>query len=76
MSLYPTPTRRRRLAEVARGEICRYGDGQDYAADGLKVTAGMQDLERAGWVVLGPPHPLKTPWLLTPAGIAVAAGGS
>ena len=74
MSLYPTPTRLRRLREVEAGDVCRYGDRQDYDPRGCKVTSAVAELERAGWIRLGEPQPVKTLWQLTDAGKAVLHG--
>lgn len=84
MTLYPTPTRLRRLAETKRGEIHRYGDYQSYDYYQYRCTAVMEEMQRAGWVVLADgPDPMavaashwyahKTPWRLTPEGAAVLA---
>ena len=69
-----TEARRRLLGAVKRGEVHRYGDGRTYTADGREVTARVAQAQRDGWVVLGPEHPVKTPWLLTEAGRWVLDG--
>lgn len=73
MSLHPTRTRLRLLAEVAAGTVYRYGDGHDYDSGQYKVTARMAEMQRAGWVVLPSSDypPYKRRWLITPAGKAV-----
>lgn len=72
--LFPTRTRRVLLAAVDRGEVNRYGNGHDYTAEGQRRSHVVAELAAAGWIVLGDPHPVKTPWLLTEAGKAVLAG--
>lgn len=74
MILYPTKTRLRLLAAVDRGDVHRYGDGRDYAIDGRLLTARIAELQRAGLVELGTAGPVKTPWLITDAGMAVLHG--
>lgn len=51
--LYLSPTRRRRLEAVGRGEIyVEAGNAWDRIT-GFKVTDAMAEMERAGWVTRG-----------------------
>ncbi len=83
MSLYPTPTRLRLLAEVEAGEVWQKPDGHSELTDrhyfGVSdpvciVTARIAELERAGWVELVELAHGSRQWLLTDAGRAVLAG--
>src|SRR5690606_34904570 len=74
LPLFPTRTRRALLGAVDRGEVHRYGDGHDYTSEGQRRSYAVGELARAGWIVLGEPHPVKTPWLLTDAGREAMGG--
>lgn len=79
--LYPTKTRLMLLRDVAG--IHREGDGRSYVHWGddcycrggritRKVTAAMDEMERAGWIAPESPRG----WHLTDAGRAVLDGAS
>lgn len=72
--LYPTPSRRRRLEQVARGEVYRDEVGCWHKPTGFKVSAEMAALEAVGWVE-AVEHPLAgwNRYQLTEAGRVVLA---
>lgn len=72
--LYPTPTRRDLLREVADERIIRgHGGGSFHRRTHNTVTARIAEMDQAGWVELGPPEPGSgaRPWRLTDTGRAV-----
>jgi hypothetical protein len=86
MSLHPTPSRLALLQAISDGDVQReYPILPDPEVDvwlgaGRRtVTARVAELEREGWVKLGQPlhphHKATRPWLVTPAGRMILAGG-
>lgn len=78
-SLDPTPSRIALLQDVLSDHVYRVEQrSATYDMNGFtgrRVTRQLKELVAAGWVELGPPHPLlRTPyWRLTAAGQYVLA---
>ncbi len=77
MSLYPTPTRKRLLADVGARWVFRDAIGDSYIQGDTKVTAAIAELEQAGWVRLATVDRWGVAfWEITDAGRAVLKDGS
>lgn len=73
-TLYPTPTRIRRLRLVRAGEVAweshaTLGPRAVVNLSGSVVTSAMEEMEQAGWVTI--PHGGTGPVTITDAGRAI-----